>query len=257
MTIVSNISCPTNCGDLMPQTFMQPRTPLLDVPNEVVTAIANHIHRYRLSVFSAMTKLPVFAGQGSRQVKHVLAECCRRSILNSASLHERAKYWYLDAGGVAYVGSQDTQMGPLSEPAKLRALAILRFCCLSERPRHHLMPCELKTRFPDVARPGLPDGYYFDPHGNGRIGLIRIDAGRKGRWDRIVQSIRRDIETHLQNAGFRRLTEAGCFEISILTIFRQKAQRLREALASHTDSCRVPVRIVAMPELLSLLSCRR
>lgn len=241
----------------MTYTSTQPTALPADVPAEIVAAIVDHLGRYRLSTFSVLASLPVFAGHGPRQTKHVLAECCRRMILNSAPIHERAKYWYLDEGGVSHTTTLDVRTGPLSEPAKLRALAILRFCCLSDSPRHRLLTVELTKRFPDVARPGLPDGYYFDPLGNGRIGLIRVDAGRKGRWDRIVQSVRADIDTHFRNGGFRRLIQAGCFEITLLTVFRQKAERLREALAPHIDSRHVPVRIVAMPELLPLLSCRR
>ena len=246
-----------NSGDSMTHAFVKPAILPIDVPTEIVAAIVDHLGRYRLSIFSVLTRLPVFTGQGPRQTKHILAECCRRMILNSAPIHGWAKYWYLDEGGVSHMTTLDARTGPLSEPAMLRALAILRFCCLSESPRHRLLAVELANKFPDVARPGLPDSYYFDPHGYGHIGLIRIDIGRKGRWDRIVQSVRSDIGTHLRNAGFRRLIQSGRFEITILTLFRQKAQRLREALAVHADTRRVPVRVAAMPELLPLLSCRR
>jgi hypothetical protein len=228
-----------------------------DVPKDAIPTVVNHIRRYRLSVFNAIERLPVFTKCGARQVKQVLAECRRQSVIDSSPLHQGAKYWYLNTNGVAQSATTNHQTGPLSEPAKLHALAILRFCCLSERPRHRLTANELRDRFPDIDRPGLPDGYYFDPQNDGRIGLVRLDAGRRGRWDRIVQSLRNDISVHLRSPGFQRLIQADRFEITVITVFRQKAQRIREALMQHSDAQRVLLRIVAMPELLPLLSTRR
>jgi hypothetical protein len=150
------------------------------VPDAFVAAVLDHLARYRLSVFAALERLPIFSPSGPRQIKDVLRECQRQSLISSAPLHHGARYWYLDVVGARRCGLPENRVGPLSEPARLRALAMLRFCCLSDRPRHRLTTGELTRGFPGLERPGLPSGYYFDPSGAGRLGLARVDGGCRG-----------------------------------------------------------------------------
>ncbi len=171
------------------------RTQTEFVPAELTEAVLNHVARYRLTVFAAIERLPVFSAMGPRQIKDVLRDCQRQSLVGSAPLYHGAKYWYLDAVGAERCGLAEQRIGPLSEPAKLRALALLRFCCLSDKPRHRLTPDDLARHFPSLYRPGLPSGYYFDPAGSGRLGLARIDAARRGRWDRVLQTGNRFAES--------------------------------------------------------------
>ncbi|MBN8625633.1 MAG: hypothetical protein J0M17_09100 [Planctomycetes bacterium] len=223
---------------------------------KMVYQVVEQVARYRLSVFASLERLPAFLDYGPREVRQVVQECERRQLIGSALLHANLRYWHLLAAGAEAFRCSEERIGPLSEPAKLRAFALLRFCCLSDTSRHHLAPDELRQHFPDLARPGLPNAYYFDPSGVGRLGFARIDAGRRGRWDRTLQSVQADMREHLAQAGFRRLIHAGRFEITVLTVFRQKAQRIHEALAKQVRGPCVPVNVVALPELLPLvISC--
>jgi len=231
-----------------------PQTEL--VPAEATEAVLNHLARYRLTVFAVLERLPEFSAAGLREIKNVLRDCERQTLIGSAPLHHHAKYWYLETAGAKRCGLAEQRCGFLSEPAKLRALAMLQFCCLSDRPRHRLTADDLARSFPSLQRPGLPSGYYFDPVGSGRLGLARLDVGRRGRWDRVVQSLRADISDHLHQPVFKRLIEAGRFEITVLTVFRQKARRIEEALAQRKDAGAVPLQVVALPELLPLITSR-
>ena len=227
------------------------------ISDDLVDALVSHLARYRLTVFAALERLPVFSTFGPRQIKQVLRDCQRQSLIGCATLYQGTRYWYLDVLGALRCGLPEERIGPLSEPAKLRALAILRFCCLSDQPRHRLIADELAQNFPALARPGLPDGYYFDPAGEGRLGLIRVDAGRQGRWDRVVQSLRQDIHQHVHRPGFRQLVQAGRFEITVVTVFRAKAHRIHESLSQPRNATPVAVQVVAIPELLPLIaSCQ-
>lgn len=220
--------------------------------DECIDAILDHLARYRLSIFAAVAKLPVFAAARPRQVKDALKECQRQSLIGSAPLHHGARYWYLDTLGAQACGLDGDRNGPLAESPKIRALAILRFCCLSDHPRHRLTVAELSRAFPKIARHGLPASYYFDPEGPGRLGMIRVDAGGRGRWDRVVQSVRADIDRHSCTPGFEPLVQAGRFEITVVTVVRKKAARIIESLALRPHP--VPVRVVAIPELLPLVT---
>jgi hypothetical protein len=237
-----------NCGDTMLPEILDDAM----LVNETVNTVLEHIARYRLTIFPVLQRLPIFAACKPKQVKQVLRECQRRSLISVATLHHTVRYWYLDALGAQRFGDDEERIGPLSEPAKIRALAMIRFCCLAESPRHRLQDSELAQGFPDLYRPGLPNGYYFDPAASGRLGLLRIDAGRRGRWDRVIHSIRKDIAEHLDRPAFRRIIQAGRFEITVITTFRQKARRIYESLIP--DARRLPIRVVAMVELLPLVA---
>lgn len=104
--------------------------------------------------------------------------------MTSATLHLVSRYRFLTTAGATRCGLDESRSGPLSEKAKLRACALLLFCCLADKPRHRLTTNELSQQFSVLHRPGIPGTYYFDPNGKGCIGLARIDAGHHGRWDR-------------------------------------------------------------------------
>ena len=221
---------------------------------ETLDAVLQHIARYRLTMFAALEQLPELSEFGPRSVRYALRACERQAYVCSATLHGGAKYWCLDRRGAEHCGLGDGRIGHFSEPAKLRAAALLRFCCLSDRPRHLLLPSEIERSFPSLYRAGMPSGYYFDPEGPGRLGLARVDMGRRGRWDRVIQSLRQDVTQHLHRPGFRNFIQAGRFELTVLTVFRQKAQRLQTALSTLRDARRLPIHVVAIPELLPLVA---
>lgn len=218
------------------------------------TAILNHLARYRLSVMEAVERLPEFVSWRTRRIKAVLRTCERQSLIRSSWLHQGVRCWCLAPAGAAYCGLPAERSGKLSESAKLRAFGLLQFCCLGDETRRRLSNAELIHAFPHLPSAGLPNGYYFDPTGCGRLGLARLDAHRQGRWDRSLQCLREDIDRHWQEPGFRRLIQAGRFEITLLTVFPEKASRLSAALAEHRDASRMPVRCLALPALLPLIT---
>jgi hypothetical protein len=226
--------------------------PTRDSKAAALDALIEHIARYRLTVFPAVRSLPAFATVPPARIKDLLKDARQRQLVDAAQLHDGISYWHLSSAGAAKCGS-NARFGPLSEPAKLRAYAVLRFCCLSEQPRHRLLPGELRRHFPELDRPGLPSGYYLDPTGPKRLGFLRVDAGHRGRWDRILQTLRDDIRDHASQSAFTRLVRAERFELTVLTVFRSKAERIKECLASLREAKSVPVKVAAIPELLPLI----
>jgi hypothetical protein len=83
--------------------------------------------------------------------------------------------------------------------------------------------------------------------------LVRVDAGRNGRWDRIVQSVNQDRTSHIGFPEFRQFIEARRFEITILTVLPTKAERIARALKSESADNQIPVRVLALPALLPLI----
>jgi hypothetical protein len=222
-------------------------------PEAAAISLLAHVARYRLTVFSALKGLPELSNLSPGQVSSALRACQRERLIDSAPLHQGARYWFLTRNGAPAAGISEEHSGPLSEPAKLRAFAMLHFCCLANTSRYRLTAADIKRGFPALYRPGMPNGYYFDPADDGRIGLLRIDAAGPGRWDRVLQSLRNDIGLHWIHPEFRQLADARRFQITLLTVLPQKASRLRQAIAELRDARRVPVEVAAMPELLPLV----
>ena len=225
----------------------------VDDDQNAIEAILGQIVRYRLSTFAAMARLPEFNDESPRRLRRLLHHCRNAGLLSSAALHSGMRYWFLTQVGASHCGLNESRSGPLSETAKLRAFALLLFCCMSPRPRYRLTAAELSERFSVLHRPGMPGTYYLNPSKNGCIGLARVDAGHHGRWDRVVQSVRDDISLHMKLPGFRQLIAARRFEITVLTVLPAKAERTASVLKSLPEVKHVPVHVVAQPELLPLI----
>jgi hypothetical protein len=232
-----------------------------DVRNELnpdpVDILLEHVARYRLSIFAAMQQLRGISAEGPRTLRRLLKHCRDSGLMGSAILHSGLRYWFLTRDGAVRCGIDPSRSGPLSEAAKLRACALLHFCCLSETRRHRLSGQELNRGCTQAFRCGLPGTYYFSPSGNGVIGLARIDAGHSGRWDRVVHTVRNDIQTHGAMSGFRELIATGRFEITVLTVLPCKAERIDGAIRLIPDHTQFPVHVVAQPELLPLIVSRQ
>jgi hypothetical protein len=188
-----------------------------------------------------------------KQKHDALKHCTRMGWLGSDWLIRGTRYWYL-TGSLDGFGIVAKHSGPLSEPAKLRAYAMLSFCCELNSDRHKLTRMEMAKHFPELDRPGLPDRYYFNSENKGRLGLVRYDLGHHGRWDRVVEATKQDIRSHLSEPGIRHLISADRFEISILTVLPQKAQRLRAIIEPHSASLQVPISVYAFPQLIPLIT---
>lgn len=218
--------------------------------------LIDHVARYRMTVHEAVVK---DLNQPLAATRRTLPQAVHDGYLNVAPLYRNRRYFYLTQLGANSAttlasGTNAPKHGPLSETAKVRAYAMLAFCCLHDSARERLTAVEFQTHFADLYRPGMSANYYIDTaDARPRIGLLRVDFGGRGRWDRIIGKVRRNIEGHFMDAGFRRLLSHELFQITVVTALPQKALRIRQTLATHRDARRVPVRIVAMPDLLHLV----
>jgi hypothetical protein len=216
--------------------------------------VIEHIARYRIAVTETLQQLPEFASCTRKELRRVLRSLEAEGSIASQWLHHDMPCWHLADTGAIQSGLSMERSGPLSESAKLRAYAMLRFCCLSKRPRMRLTADDIQKHFPDLYRSGMPQGYYFVSHGEGKLGLLRIDAGGRGRWDRVIHYVLDDVDQHRQQAGFSRLIQVHRFEFAIATVLPQKTDRIREAIEQKPQLTNVAIRVVAIPELLPLIA---
>lgn len=226
--------------------------------------VLDQIARYRMGVPEALVHTPPFEGFSLKRMKRTLSELTTaredcEALLASAPLYGERRYFYLTRAGEAAIGEppegQGTRRrgGALSEVAKVRAYAMLAFCCLAERPRQRLTPEEFRRTFPDYARPGMPLAYYAD-HPAKRLGYCRVDAGGPGRWDRIVERIQADIERHRQMPLFRDSIAKGTFELTLILATERKAERLRPLIEDEAQASNVPIHLHVIPDLVHLIT---
>ena len=222
------------------------------IAEDAVMDVMRQVERYRITTFDAAQQLACFEGQGPRSVKAVLKECVRRGWMGNAWLDASRRYWFLLPRGVEVLKLTDRRTGPLSESAKIKAATMLFFCLLGDRDRQVLTPAEVRSQL--GCDRGIPSTYYFDASDSNCLGLAQIDVGRMGRWDRIIQTVRKEVGRQLGMEGVNRLLAKSQFEITVITALPQKAQRLTNSMIEYPDLKRIPVKVVACPGLLPLLA---
>ena len=172
MSTASRTDLHTNCGEQMSEDLIQDNDDRLEIE-----ALLAHISRYRLTTFAVLLQQPQFTELGAYRLRQILKKACTGGFIASAVLYLGTRYWFLTSDGARRLKLDESRSGPLSEAAKIRAYALLLFCCSSNKPRYRLEADEIRQRFPTLGRPGMPNSYCFDPSGQGCLSLVRIDAG--------------------------------------------------------------------------------
>ncbi len=223
---------------------------------QMQSVIREHVARYRMSVLPAIARTPALRGIGRRHISRCLRKMCQMGQLGSAPLFHNKKYYYV-ANSSIDTDEHGTSMptGPLSELSKIRSYAALAFCCLGVTTRDRLTTDETQQHFPALHRPGSFANYYVHTAADiRRLGFIRVDVGGHGRWDRILAKCRTDLEMHWARPEFRPFIDRGLFEITLVTTFERKAQRLQEAMSQWNDALSAIIRLCVVPELIYLIA---
>ena len=87
----------------------------------------------------------------------------------------------------------------------------------------------------------------------GALGPLPTRGG-KGRWDRIAERVREDVERHREIPAFRDSIAAGRFELTLVTATERKAERLRPVLDEASRASGVPVRVHVVAALIDLIA---
>jgi hypothetical protein len=141
---------------------------------------------------------------------------------------------------------------PLSAEARIRRFAMLSFCCLGVTPRTKLTMAQLRQLCPVLEPSPRTGSYYADHSSPQRIGLLRVDMGGHGRWDRILAKASADARIVRNMLVWRELVAEDRFEITVATALPQKAERLHRAL--ETEPAVLPIRIAVIPDLLNIIA---
>lgn len=214
--------------------------------NELQSRFLEHVRRYRIGV------IPIASGMlkaAKPDVRTVAVELMKSGRLASESLYHTRRYLYECPAETSRRGT-----GPVSERAKINALATLLFCSAESDRRELLTAGEFQKHFSDLYRPSGAGRYVLDQSsGQPRLSFVRVDCGGRGRWDRVICKARRDLDRHRLIAAFDALIERGLFEIHILTAMECKAERIRQTLTESPEAPGQRIQVTALPDLIHLV----
>lgn len=214
--------------------------------SELQTRLVEHVRRYRIGV------IPIASGMlraTKADVKAAAVELMKSGRLASESLYHTRRYLYECPDETTRRGT-----GPVSERAKINALATLLFCSAESDRREILTAAEFQKHFSDLYRPSGSGRYVLDQSsGQPRLSFVRVDCGGRGRWDRVICKARRDLDRHRLIAAFDELIERDLFEIHILTALECKAERIRQTLTESAEAPGQRVQVTALPDLIHLV----
>jgi hypothetical protein len=223
---------------------------------ERVRRVLLHVARYRLTTPEALSTVEALRLKTKANAHALLQRLVIDGLLGEAPFDRHGGYFFLtDVGGRDVFGRRNPvgrRSGPLSEPAKVRAFAMLAFCRLMATNRELLSPDDLRRAVPDIETGGMASSFYVERNPTTRkLGFARVDVGNFGRWDRILATAAKDVRTFEAEPGFRTLIASRSFEVTLVTATLEKADRLRTSLSEKTHSA-IPVQVIAVPRLLGL-----
>ena len=217
--------------------------------SDLEAAVIDHVARYRLTVVEALQTQPALAQPGSDQLKQILKQLCRQGVLDNATLYLDRSYFYL----APMLPTEGRKL--LSESVKIRRYAMLAFCCLGATPRTRLLPTECEAHCPELYHAvGCLDFYVSDSTANRALGVLRVDSGGRGRWDRVLEKCRRDIIRLQMDRQVRAMIDDGQLEYTLVTALPQKVHRLQQAIVCWSDIPLGVMRLCAVPDLVNLIA---
>lgn len=226
---------------------------------ERVRLALRHVARYRLTTPEAARTVTAHRLKTNATAVAFLRALVGDGRLGEAPLDRHGRYFYLTERGAREViaGHPEGRCGPLSEPAKWRAFAMLAFCRLSGADRERMSADDLRRLVPGLDTGGMPSTFYAERSDAHRLlGFARLDAGGTGRWDRILTTVLADVRRLAGEPALRALIRSQSFEVTLVATTHEKAERLRRTLAD-SDVPPIPVRVAAVPRLLTLVGSIR
>ena len=227
----------------MPSETAPAEVKLIPAEHQVLEQIA----MFGFTVEEAVASLPTSQGEGRRGVVQLLNRMRKRRLIRHENLYHGRECIRLGPRGEQAMRSRSIPMRfhsrPLSEESKVRALAMLSFCTLSDVHRVPLCAVSGKETWSHC---------YIENSPERRMGFLRVDMGGRGRWDRILAKCQHDSQSIREDPRFTESLGTGRAELSLAVTLPHKAERLRQVLQDH--SLPLPLRIIVIPELLYLIA---
>lgn len=212
--------------------------------------VLDQIAMFGFTVLESVARLPDLDCLGRRSLNRFLYRMRHRRLIRFECLYGSRKCIRMTPKAERAIqihGVQPRfQNRPLSEESKIRALALLSFCTLSD-----------VQRVPRISAFNGSDtrtwsNFYVEQSIEQRVGFLRVDMGGRGRWDRILAKCEHDAQLIRSDHRFAETVAAGRAEVSLAVTLPHKAERLRQAVIDSPLA--LPLRIFVIPELLYLIA---
>jgi hypothetical protein len=216
--------------------------------------------RYRHAVAALFEQLPIFADAPRTAAEVLDALATEHGYLESTPLFGQKTCYKLTPRFSRDFDCDFDTSRPLKERDKTKSYAMLRFCLADkEVKRQALTAFDFEQDFPQLCTGSVAKNKplfrnYYISASESRLGVLRVDSGGEGHWKRILTAAQREVQKHNNIPAYQELINSGQFELCVATMFESKAKRIRDELADQLLLHRVPLRVLAIPELLNLIS---
>jgi hypothetical protein len=210
--------------------------------------VLDHVARYRCTVVDALQRT-VLPELSRNAVGKVARRLCDANLLAKYTFMHPTRYFVLGGAGANALGLADYRTEPLGPQALPMEYAVLAHALLGRTPRKRLKVTEVRERCP-----WLPDALLKPPHcvdeRTGALELIRVDLG--GPPDHVARKATSDLVLRRRLRPFLPLAIGGGFHFVLITVSRDKARAIRQAIGRQDWPTGIQVHFTIFPQLLSL-----
>ena len=192
--------------------------------------------------------------ESDSRASNVLKSLCYFRLVSECILPGNQTAFVLTNRGNRILNVLSESTTPAKGKQLIRQLAMMSFCLLGNPARSRLMPGENEDLLcwsePNVKR----RLFYVVPSSLPTLGLLRVEAGGTGRWDRILSKAMQDVRLLLNYRARKPSSDSFTPEVTIALATVSKARRI--AMALRSTPVPLPIRIAILPQLFELLTPR-
>jgi len=218
--------------------------------------ILEHVARDRLTIHAVLRKR-WFVNQSAAAAGKVVRRLCRYGLLRRCRWPGGRSYFVLTVTAAQRLGVSIKRTGTLGSQALPTQLATLVYVHLGTHPRLRMTANELRAQYTWFKRPWCLAPHCLDLSvaESPCLELLRVDLG--GSADHVARKCQRDLSRRQTVPEFLELVAQAKFRLAVLTATREKSQAVQQALERHHWPAGLEIRFVVLPQLLTLLGCRR
>jgi hypothetical protein len=225
--------------------------------NERRKVIRDLTARYGLQTKRSLFGSPGLEGVSENTIDQLVTREVRDGGLASYPLYGPMHYFSLTPRTARELGlSPKRYERGMGLQALIQNYSILAYCRLGETKRQRMTRDEFTSRFPKLVGVGLGTSRYFLDDDGEKVRLSLFLPDFDSDFRRLIRKTRREIQKRRDHsnpetrAKFRAMLAGDNFSLTVLTAFREKAERIETGLSDEPFRAKVEV----VPEFANLLT---
>jgi hypothetical protein len=214
--------------------------------------IIQHVDRYRLTTIEVLSRV-VVPGLSSNALSKIANRLCDAGYLRKYTLLHPTRYFVLGEAGANLLGSGNHRVAPLGPQSLPTECGVLFYATLGNTVRLRLIPAEVEKICPWLT-PRLAEAPHCTDQSQGVLELIRVDLG--GPADHVARKCAMAVNERRRLREFSGFVAQGRFRLVVITMTKEKAAAVRQALDHHDWPTGLLIHLSIVPQLLPLTASR-